>query len=75
MEDRTKGDKELQQAIGGLAESVSSGEIEADYDAMYNELVNTYGMAESEAKILAQQFADNTDELYSFGESLKAAEM
>lgn len=74
-QDRTKGDEQLQQAIGGLAESVSSGEIEADYDAMVNELVNTYGIAESEAAILAEQFANNTDELYSFGESLNAAEL
>lgn len=70
----TASDEQLQEAVEGLAESVSMGETEADYDSMYTYLTEKMGVAADEAKILAEEFSNDTSALIEYGNSVHAAE-
>lgn len=70
----TASDEQLQEAVEGLAESVSMGETGTDFDSMYAYLTEEMGVAADEAKILAEEFSNDTSALIEYGNSVHAAE-
>lgn len=68
---KTKTDKELQRAIGSLAESIEEGATNTDVGSIYGFLLNE-GVAKDEAELLAQSFAEDTAALLEYGEALRA---
>ena len=71
---KTKTDETLKEAVDGLAKSVSKGETNYDFDSMYNYLTESMHVAEEEAKILAEEFSQNTGALADYAATLNAAE-
>ena len=69
---KTKTDETLQDAVASLADSVSSGAVDADYDDMFKYLTETMGMTASEAEIMAKEFSNDIDSLIEYGESVNA---
>ena len=69
-----KSDDTLRNAVNGLAEALATGEVEASYDAMKEELEKR-GVSEKEAAAMALEFSQNLDSLTHYGESVHAAEL
>ena len=70
----TKTDKALQEAVTGLAKSVSEGAVGTDYDAMYEYLTEKMHVAAGEAEILAAEFSNNIGALSDYAASVNAVE-